>query len=127
MAFGSGIIFHATYRTSSIIIIPVPSDSGIFGGMMDKFKAIRKLLGLGKETVDAGASAMEDTKTPLSTMTSNSISNSATSQNANNVSVQGITINTAATDADGISKDIGGSLEKQMQRVLYQNYSGAVA
>jgi hypothetical protein len=99
----------------------------IFGGMMDKFKAIRKLLGLGKETVDAGASAMEDTKTPLSTMTSNSISNSATSQNANNVSVQGITINTAATDADGISKDIGGSLEKQMQRVLYQNYSGAVA
>lgn len=99
----------------------------IFGGMMDKFKAIRKLLGLGKETVDAGATAMEDTKTPLSTMTSNSISNSATSQNANNVSVQGITINTAATDADGISKDIGGSLEKQMQRVLYQNYSGAVA
>lgn len=103
--------------------------NSIWGKLIEKFKAIKKFFGFGKDTADAGVTAIESTKTPLASMTSSSIQNSATNNNsnANNVSVQGITIQTAATDVEGISQDIGMSLEKQLRRVASQNYSGVMA
>lgn len=80
-----------------------------------------------KEMMQSGTRAFALTGTPLSGQTSNSISNSSSRSQNINVGIQGIEIKTAATDADGISKDLGKSLNKSFSSILLQNYSGALA
>jgi hypothetical protein len=53
---------------------------------------------------------------PYNATTSGSISNSvATSRRETNVQVGEVIVQTQATDADGISRDIGGSLNSQLE------------
>ena len=62
---------------------------------------------------------------PLNNTTSNAISNSvATSKRETNVQVGEVIVNTQATDADGISRDIGGGLNSQLARLDSEFSSG---
>ena len=55
---------------------------------------------------------------PLNAVTSNSITNSnAVTNRETNVQVGEVVVNTQATDAQGIAKDVGGSLEAQLAQV----------
>ena len=55
---------------------------------------------------------------PLNAVTSNSITNSnAVTNRETNVNVGEVVVNTQATDAQGIAKDVGGSLEAQLAQV----------
>lgn len=90
----------------------VSAVGGFFGvGSDDDSKAseTRKDMQKGRSTV-ATADA-----SPLNSVTSNSISNSVSSSNREtNVQVGEVIVQTQATDADGISRDIGGSLNDQL-------------
>lgn len=68
------------------------------------------------ESIDMGRSTMaEASASPLNSMTSNSISNTvASSRRETNVTVGEVVVQTQATDANGISRDIGGSLNDQL-------------
>lgn len=68
------------------------------------------------EMVSTGRRAMASASaSPYNATTSGSISNSvATSRRETNVQVGEVIVQTQATDADGISKDIGGSLNDQL-------------
>lgn len=77
--------------------------------------------------VAAGNAALATANaSPLNSVTSSSISNSvANNKRETNVQVGEVTVNTQATDAEGISRDIGGSLEQQLSR-LDSEYSTGV-
>lgn len=69
----------------------------------------------------AGASA-----TPMAGQTSNSVNNAKSVANTTSVSVGQVTVQTQATDADGISKAIGGTLASQMKQAA-SNFDDGVA
>lgn len=57
--------------------------------------------------------------TPLANQTSNSIANSnRTSSRETNVKVEKVEVVTQATDANGISRDIGSSMNVQMRQAV---------
>jgi hypothetical protein len=68
------------------------------------------------ETLDMGRTAIAKANaSPYNATTSNSISNSvASNKRETNVQVGEVVVQTQATDADGISRDIGGSLNDQL-------------
>lgn len=71
----------------------------------------------------AGASS-----NPLASTTSNAISNSASSNaTENNVAVGSVTVNSQATDASGVAKDIRGELASQLKNLQTESATGAVA
>ncbi|AZY49674.1 phage tail protein [Bordetella avium] len=61
---------------------------------------------------------------PVNSVTSNAISNTAASRTETNVQVGQVTVQTQATDAQGISKDIGGELKDQLKNVQADSASG---
>lgn len=65
--------------------------------------------------------------TPLNSMNSNSISNKNQVTKTNTVTVGKVEINTQATDADGISKAIGGSLNDHLRNAQDQFDDGVKA
>lgn len=80
------------------------------------------------ESIKAGGKSLKSTKTPLSSMTTGSINNSAhTNTRGGDVLITGLTVNTRATDAEGIAQDLAPALTKWLSSVVSQNYSGAVA
>ena len=71
--------------------------------------------------IQAGASALSRTRSPLSS----SLSGGSVGSSSNSVGIQEINIVTGATDANGIARDIGLSLNSEMDRILNANFSGA--
>lgn len=62
---------------------------------------------------------------PLNSVTSNAISNTASSTNKEtNVNIERVEVQTQATDAAGVSRDIGGSLSDQLQQVEAESATG---
>lgn len=61
---------------------------------------------------------------PMNPMTSQAISNQASTTNENTVNVGELNINTQATDAQGIAKDAKGELQSQLQDLGHQTSSG---
>lgn len=70
-------------------------------------------------SVVAGQEAIKKANaSPMNSVTSGAISNSVTNTSrATNVHVGEVTVNTQATDAGGISRDIGGSLRSELQNM----------
>ncbi|SUW68944.1 phage tail tape-measure protein [Bordetella avium] len=60
---------------------------------------------------------------PVNSVTSNAISNTAASRTETNVQVGQVTVQTQATDAR-VSKDIGGELKDQLKNVQADSASG---
>lgn len=69
--------------------------------------------------VEAGQQAVAQANAaPLNAVTSNAISNTVASTNREtNVQVGEVVVNTQATDAEGIARDVGGSLNEQLAQV----------
>lgn len=69
--------------------------------------------------VEAGQRAVAQANAaPLNAVTSSAISNTVASTNREtNVQVGEVVVNTQATDADGIARDVGGSLSEQLAQV----------
>lgn len=85
-------------------------------------KAIAGFFGFGGDEaaagVQAGAAAVSSAAgAPTNAMSSAAISNSVGGSKETNVSIGEVKVQTQATDAQGISKDIGGSLSGQLKRL----------
>ncbi|WP_237386228.1 hypothetical protein [Xenorhabdus sp. Sc-CR9] len=63
-------------------------------------------------------------KDPLNPMTSQAISNQSHQTNENNIQIGEVNVNTQATDAQGVAKDINGALANQMQNLGQQTATG---
>lgn len=98
---------------------------GMFDGIVEKINSFKSWLGFGDEVkaVDAGKAALNSTSTPLSTMSTQNISNGG----SNSVRIDNVQVVTQATDAKGISSEIGGTLSSEFENILYQNTSGVAA
>lgn len=66
-------------------------------------------------------------RTPLGSMTSGSISNSRSNARSTSVQIGEVKVQTQATDAAGISKAIGGSMESQMRQAVSNFDDGILA
>ena len=61
---------------------------------------------------------------PSNGVTSNAISNSAQSSSETNVQVGSVVVQTQATDASGISKDVGSELQSQLKNLEHESATG---
>lgn len=90
-------------------------------------KAVAGFFGFGDaaEGVQAGAAAVSAAAgSPTNAMSSAAISNSVGGKSETNVSIGEVKVQTQATDANGISKDIGGSLNGQLKNLQTSAASG---
>lgn len=88
----------------------------IAGGITGTLDAVKSNLGIGGLTEGKQALGMASAS-PISTQTSNSIANAnRTSSKNTTVSTGPITVNTQATDAEGVAGAIGSSLGQQMRQ-----------
>lgn len=74
-----------------------------------------------------GQRLLGQTNTPLAATTSNAIANSRTSNKTTTVQIDKVDVNTAATDADGVSKAIGQGLGAQIRGAVDQMDDGVAA
>lgn len=81
----------------------------------------RAAVARGKEQLGAASSS------PLVSQTSNSISNTTKASKNTTVTVGKVEVKTAATDAEGISKAIGGSMQAQMRQAANNFDDGVLA
>lgn len=120
----------------------------VFDSVSSVIKKIGKWLGIGKgddievtsATVnqgvsDAEAKAAENMKAaqaqldqaatnPMNSVTSNAISNASNTHTETNVQVGQVTVQTQATDAQGISQSIGGGLKDELKNLQADSASG---
>lgn len=122
--------------------------SGVFDSVSSVISRIGKWLGFGsgddiqvtastvsKGVSDAEAKAAENMKaaqaqldqaaaSPMNSVTSNAISNASNSHTETNVQVGQVTVQTQATDAQGISQSIGGGLKDELRNLQADSASG---
>jgi len=80
-----------------------------------------------KKAIEIGqASIAMASSTPIASQTSNSIINGGRAGNTNSVKIDNVTVQTQATDANGIARDIGSNLESQMRQAA-SNFDDGVA
>lgn len=104
-------------------------------GLADKAKgvvsAIGGFFGFGgnEETAKAVATGQaqiaQASNNPIASQTSNSISGPKTSNKNTTVSVGKVEVNTQATDADGVARAVGGTLNNQLRQTV-SNYDDGV-
>ncbi len=122
--------------------------SGVFDSVSSVISRIGKWLGFGsgddiqvtastvsKGVSDAEAKAAENMKAaqaqldqasanPMNSITSNAISNASNTHTETNVQVGQVTVQTQATDAQGISQSIGGGLKDELKNLQADSASG---
>lgn len=122
--------------------------SGVFDSVSSVISRIGKWLGFGsgddvqvtastvsKGVSDAEAKASENMKaaqaqldqaaaSPMNSVTSNAISNASNTHTETNVQVGQVTVQTQATDAQGISQSIGGGLKDELRNLQADSASG---
>lgn len=122
--------------------------SGVFDSVSSVISKIGKWLGFGggddievtastvsKGVSDAETKAAENMKAaqaqldqaatnPMNSVTSNAISNASNTHTETNVQVGQVTVQTQATDAQGISQSIGGGLKDELKNLQADSASG---
>ncbi len=122
--------------------------SGVFDSVSSVISRIGKWLGFGsgddiqvtestvsKGVSDAEAKAAENMRaaqaqldqaasSPMNSVTSNAISNASNTHTETNVQVGQVTVQTQATDAQGISQSIGGGLKDELKNLQADSASG---
>jgi hypothetical protein len=128
----AGNTIEAVWESIAIVVRTVVD--GIMSGISaisEGFGKIKSLFGLGGVTVkglmEGKQAVSQASAVPLANQTSNSISNSRTVSKSTNVQVGKVEVKTAATDAEGISKAIGGSIQSQMQQAATNFDDGVLA
>lgn len=81
----------------------------------------RGVVALGQRRIATAAGS------PLSSVTSNAISNSASATRSTSVQIGKVEVQTQATDAAGISKSIGGEMTSQMRQAAANYDDGVIA
>ena len=124
MADGISAIF-------SFIVDTVKSSMSFVTAGIDKIKSgvsgVAGFFGFG-DSSDAMGSAGQQlgmaAGAPSNGVTSNAISNSAQSSSETNVQVGSVVVQTQATDASGISKDVGSELQSQLKNLEHESATG---
>lgn len=112
------------------IIDFISSAWDFIGGIYDKTIGAVSSLGswlggkLGFNTNDANAQLSAASANPMNSVTSNSISHMNNNRRETNISVGEVKVQTQATDAEGISRDISGGLSKQLRNLQTEAASG---
>lgn len=89
---------------------------------------VASFFGIGGPDVAAGQAALAQASgSAMASQTSNSINNGRTSSKSTNVTVGKVEVHTQATDAAGISKAIGGSMQSQMRQAASNFDDGVLA
>lgn len=100
----------------------------IAGGITGALDSVKGTLGIGStsDAVAAGqAQIAQASSNPIAAQTSNSISGPKTSNKNTTVSVGKVEVNTQATDADGVARAVGGTLNNQLRQTV-SNFDDAV-
>jgi hypothetical protein len=119
---------------------PAAAFSNFFGMIVDGIKSLLNMipglstamgaLGFGGDTAKGVAAGKDSigaaSATPMASSSSSSISNSKSSKSTS-VNVGKVEVKTQATDAAGISKAIGGSMETQMRQAANNFDDGLLA
>lgn len=144
MGVGISSIFDAIVR---VVKNAWAYISGVFDSVSSVISKIGKWLGFGGDDIqvtastvskgisDAEAQAAENMKAaqtqlnqaaanPMNLVTSNAISNASNTHTETNVQVGQVTVQTQATDAQGISQSIGGELNDQLKNLQSDSASG---
>lgn len=96
-----------------------------FGGSKDAGQANTTAPNPADTLATANTAMATAAANPLNSTTSNAISNSTANQSSEtNVSVGPVTVQTQATDAAGISKDMGGALKSELKNMQSEAASG---
>lgn len=131
-AMGDGIA-----AVFSFIVEAVKSSLSFVSAGLDKLKSgvsgVASFFGMGDEGSEAGSMAevMDSANqqiaaaaaSPANSISSNAISNS-TSKTSNEVNVGQITVQTQATDAQGVAKGVGSELQGQLKDLEHQSSTG---
>lgn len=81
--------------------------------------------GGGEDSVAAANQQLNAASTnPMNAVSSNAISNTANNSSETNVQVGQVTVNTQATDAQGISQSVGGELQTQLKNLEAETATG---
>lgn len=121
-----GVFDGATSKVKSFIDL-LKTVANFVKGSLDKVKSalgieVNADVKKGKDVLSQASS------TPLASMSSNAISNSnMTSSKTTSVQTGPITVNTQATDANGIAGAIGNSMDNQMRQAVNQFDDGVLA
>src|SRR5690606_39894992 len=94
---------------------------GMVSGLADK---VGGWFGFGGGDTGASDALAAASSNPLNSTTSNAISNTSNRSSETTVSVGQVTVQTQATDAAGISKDIGSELGGQLKNLQTESASG---
>jgi hypothetical protein len=111
----------------------------VFNAILDMFFSLIGTIGdglkgiLGAVGIDVSMDGIKNARSqvqaaagnPLNSTTSNAISNSKSTTQSSNVTVGKIEVKTQATDADGIAKAVGGSMQSQLKKAN-SNYDDGV-
>lgn len=120
-----GVIVAAVRLAVGVLTAGVEAVAGVVG-------KVKGALGIGGTPTAAAAAQGQQVlaaagASPLSSSTSNTISNSASRGGDRTVHVGEVNVHTAATDSHGISKSIGGALGSQMRQTTSQFDDGVAA
>jgi hypothetical protein len=101
------------------------------GWVTDKISGLKNILGIGGEVKVSGLEQGKNqlalaANSPISSQSSNSIATSSQNRSTS-VNVGTVNVQTQATDADGISKSIGSSMNDQMKRAANSFDDGVLA
>ena len=128
-AIGEGLYYafsgiaDAVSRSWDALVAKV---TGILAWIAEKWQTVKSwipFLGDEADVAITGQEALNSTQTPLSTMATSNVMNSS----SNSVKIDTVSVNTQATDAQGISRGISGALQTEFEDVLSENTGGAVA
>lgn len=100
------------------------SKLDILNGVKNIFGKTKSFFGFGDDAEEAQKVLDDAASLPINQTTSNTIRNSANTRNEQNVGIGEITINTQATDANGIAGDISSSLKEQLEALNAETMSG---
>lgn len=124
MADGIAAIF-------SFIVDTVKSSMSFVTGGIDKIKSgvsgVAGFFGFGDSSDAIGSAGQQlgsAASSPSNGVTSSAISNSARTSSESNVQVGSVVIQTQATDAQGISKDVGSELQNQLKNLEHESATG---
>lgn len=126
---GFGIIFDEVkeriFAMWRALLNPIETLQALKTSLIDALSPVKDMLP-SFEDIKAGAKiAFENINTPLAGMTSAAIGAAGISNN-NTVTVGKVEVNTQATDAEGISRDIGAKLGKELRQAS-ANFDDGVA
>ena len=122
-----GMVMDGVVATIKTAVGIITKALGLASAAIDKIagaaSSVAGFLGIGGEDAAQGVAAGQQAvaqanAAPLNAVTSSAISNTVASTNREtNVQVGEVVVNTQATDAEGIARDVGGSLNEQLAQV----------